>query len=121
MASLQRLAQFDQGPNGPFSGQLTDAQKTAISDELDKLSAAFTGLLNSQAENGRVAKDVDAASDRQQDNLDSLNGAVGGIVNVDLAAVAVKLNQAQYAYQASANVFATIKGLSLLNYLPVSS
>jgi flagellar hook-associated protein 3 FlgL len=117
MASLQRLTQADEGTDGPFGGPLTDNQKTAIQNELSSLTDAFNGLLNSQADNGRLSKDVDSAATRQQANLDSLNGAVGGIVNVDLAAVAVKLNQAQFAYQASAGVFATIKGLSLLNYL----
>jgi flagellar hook-associated protein 3 FlgL len=117
MASIQRLTQVDEGVDGPFGGTLTDNQKTAIQNELSALTDAFNGLLGAQAENGRLSKDVDAAATRQQGNLDSLNGAVGGIVNVDLAAVAVKLNQAQFAYQASAGVFATIKGLSLLNYL----
>jgi flagellar hook-associated protein 3 FlgL len=117
MASLQRLAQMDEGSDGPFGGPLTDNQKTALQNELGALADAFNGLLAAQAENGRLSKDVASAATRQQGNLDSLNGAVGDIVNVDLAAVAVKLNQAQFAYQASAGVFSTIKGLSLLNYL----
>ncbi len=118
MASIQRLTQVDEGVDGPFGGQLTANQKTAIQNELSALTDAFNGLLGAQAENGRLSKDVESAANRQQSNLDSLNGAVGGIVNVDLASVAVKLNQAQFAYQASSSVFATIKGLSLLTYLP---
>ena len=118
MASVQRLTQVDEGVDGPFGGQLTAYQKTAIQNELSALTDAFNGLLGAQAENGRLSKDVESAATRQQSNLDSLNGAVGGIVNVDLASVAVKLNQAQFAYQASSSVFATIKGLSLLTYLP---
>jgi flagellar hook-associated protein 3 FlgL len=108
---------MDEGSDGPFGGPLTDNQKTALQNELGALADAFNGLLAAQAENGRLSKDVASAATRQQGNLDSLNGAVGDIVNVDLAAVAVKLNQAQFAYQASAGVFSTIKGLSLLNYL----
>ena len=61
--------------------------------------------------------DVDAATDRQKARVESLNGAIGEIVNVDLAEVAIRLNQAQFAYEASANVFNTIRNLTLLNYL----
>ena len=48
---------------------------------------------------------------------DALDEAVGGIVNVDLAEVAVRLNQAQFAYQASSSVFNTLRGLTLLDVL----
>jgi flagellar hook-associated protein 3 FlgL len=117
LASIKRLAEFDQGPDGPFGGTLTDLQKTAIMDELSKLSSAFDGILSMQSENGRLSKDVEAATERQTSQLNSLNAAVGGIVDVDLAEVAVRLNQAQFSYQASASVFNTLRGLSLLNIL----
>ena len=51
------------------------------------------------------------------DVVDALDEAVGGIVNVDLAEVAVRLNQAQFAYQASSSVFNTLRGLTLLDVL----
>ncbi|HVY89053.1 MAG TPA: flagellin [Hyphomonadaceae bacterium] len=117
MASIKRLAEFDQGPNGPFSGDLTATQKQAIQDELANLSSAFDKILSQQAENGRLSKEVDSANDRQKSQLDALNGAIGGITNVDLAEVAVKLNQAQYAYQASAGVFNVLRNMSLLDAL----
>ncbi|MBI1360299.1 MAG: hypothetical protein GC155_08455 [Alphaproteobacteria bacterium] len=120
LAAVQSLTQTDNGTDGPFGGTLTDNQKTAITNVLSQLTDAYNGLLSAQAENGRLQKDVESAATRQQSQLDSLNGAVGDITNVDLAEVAVKLNQAQYAYQASASVFASIKGLSLLNYLNTS-
>jgi flagellar hook-associated protein 3 FlgL len=117
MASVKRLAEMDEGPDGPFSGDLTATQKQAITDELGALSAAFDQILSSQAENGRMLKEVDSASDRQKGQLDALNGAVGEIVNVDLAEVAVRLNQAQFAYEASAGVFNVLRNMSLLNML----
>ena len=46
-----------------------------------------------------------------------LHGAIGDIVNVDLAEVAVRLNQAQFAYEASAGVFNVLRNMSLLNAL----
>ena len=117
MASIKRLAEMDNGPDGPFGGDLTDVQKAAIEDELTALNGAFNNILSSQAENGRLSKEVDSASSRLTSRLNALDEAVGGIVNVDLAEVAVRLNQAQYAYNASSNVFNVLRSLSLLNIL----
>ncbi len=117
MASIKRLTEMDNGPDGPFNGDLTDVQKAAIQDELTSLNAAFNNILSAQAENGRLAKDVDSASTRLTSRLNAMDEAIGGIVNVDLAEVAVRLNQAQFAYNASSSVFNVLRGLSLLNVL----
>lgn len=118
LASIRTLASFDAGANGPFTKTLTQAQKDAITNELPNLQKAFDKIVSAQAENGRLLSGVESSTDRQQKQLDTLNQATGDITSVDLAAVAVKLNQAQFSYQASASIFATIKGLSLLNVLP---
>lgn len=117
LASLKRLAELDEGPDGPFDGDLTDTQRTALQSELQTLSRAFDNILTSQAENGRLMKDVDNASNRLTAQYNALDEAIGGIVNVDLAEVAVRLQQAQFAYQSSASIFNTLRGLSLLNIL----
>lgn len=117
MASLKRLAEVDEGPDGPFGGDLTDVQKQAITAELASLSQAFDHILSRQSENGRLAKDVDNASTRLTSSLNALDEAIGGIVNVDLAEVAVRLNQAQFAYESSASIFNVLRNLSLLNVL----
>jgi flagellar hook-associated protein 3 FlgL len=116
-ASLKRLAELDEGVNGPFSGPLSATQKAAVEAEISLLGEAFNKMLEAQSENGRLLNDVDASTRRQRDQLEALNGAIGEIVNVDLAEVAVRLNQAQYSYEASASVFNTLRGLSLLNVL----
>ncbi len=117
MASIKRLAEMDGGPDGPFGGDLTDTQRAAIQAELTNLNAAFNTVLSSQSENGRLSKDVDSAATRLTSRMNALDEAVGGIVNVDLAEVAVRLNQAQFAYQASSSVFNTLRGLTLLDVL----
>lgn len=117
MASIKRLAEVDEGPDGPFGGDLTDAQRTAIQDELTALSAAFDNILSQQSENGRLSREVDNASTRITSQLNALDEAIGGIVNVDLAEVAVRLNQAQFAYESSASIFNVLRNLSLLNIL----
>jgi len=117
MASIKRLAEMDEGPDGPFGGDLTDVQQAAIQSELTALNDAFNRVLSAQAENGRLGQEVDSSSDRLTSRLNALDEAIGGIVNVDLAEVAVRLNQAQFAYQASSSVFNVLRGLSLLNVL----
>lgn len=117
LASVKRLAELDEGPNGPFNGDLTDTQKQAIQAELTSLGDAFDHILSQQAENGRLSKDVESANNRLTSQYNSLDEAIGGIVDVDLAEVAVRLNQAQFAYQSSASVFNVLRGLSLLDVL----
>ena len=117
MASIKRLAEMDEGPDGPFSGDLTNTQRAAIQSELTALSAAFDNVLSQQSENGRLSKEVDNASTRLTSSLNALDEAIGGIVNVDLAEVAVRLNQAQFAYESSASIFNVLRNLSLLNIL----
>ena len=117
MASIKRLAEMDEGPDGPFGGDLTDVQQAAIQSELTALNDAFNRVLSAQAENGRLGQEVDSSSNRLTSRLNALDEAIGGIVNVDLAEVAVRLNQAQFAYQASSSVFNVLRGLSLLNVL----
>jgi flagellar hook-associated protein 3 FlgL len=84
---------------------------------MTNLNTAFNTVLSAQSENGRLSKEVDSASTRLTSRMNALDEAVGGIVNVDLAEVAVRLNQAQFAYQASSSVFNTLRGLTLLDVL----
>jgi flagellar hook-associated protein 3 FlgL len=117
MESIKRLAEMDEGPDGPFGGDLTPVQKQAIQAELSMLSDAFDNILATQAENGRLSKEVENASVRLTSQYNALDEAIGGIVDVDLAEVAVRLNQAQFAYESSASVFNVLRNLSLLNVL----
>lgn len=117
MATIKRLAELDEGPDGPFSGNLTPVQEAAIHAELNSLNDAFNRVLSAQAENGRLGQEVESSGERLTSRLNALDEAIGGIVNVDLAEVAVRLNQAQFAYEASSSVFNVLRGLSLLNVL----
>jgi len=117
LASIRRLAILDGGPDGPFSAKLSSVQKQALMDEVTALSQAFEQSLSAQSAHGRLMRQVEDAAERQTAHRDILKNAIGEITDVDLAEVAVRLNQAQFAYEASAGVFATLRGLSLLNVL----
>jgi flagellar hook-associated protein 3 FlgL len=116
-ASLKRLAEMDEGVDGPFDGDLTATQRAAVTSELTALNTAFDTILSRQSENGRLTKEVESASTRLTSRMNALDEAIGGIVNVDLAEVAVRLNQAQFAYESSASVFNVLRNMSLLNML----
>lgn len=117
LASIKRLAEMDQGVEGPFDGDLTPVQRAAVQNELTALNAAFDNILSRQAENGRLMQEVDSANKRLTSRMNALDEAIGGIVNVDLAEVAVRLNQAQLAYESSASVFNVLRNMSLLDML----
>lgn len=117
LGAIKRLGEVDVGVDGPFGGQLTANQKAAIEAELGNLDQAFDQILQAQSENGRLLKQVESSQGRQSKRVEALNNAIEGITGVDLAEVAVRLNQAKYSYEASASVFNTLRDLSLLNYL----
>lgn len=114
---LKRLKTFSDGANGPFNGELTDAQSTALSAEISALETINKDMIQTLSNNGRVHNLVETNVERQTKQLNALQESIGEITDVDLAEVAVKLNQAQLSYQASASVFNTVRGLTLLDVL----
>ncbi|MEM8920255.1 MAG: hypothetical protein AAGB25_02740, partial [Pseudomonadota bacterium] len=114
---IRNLKIFHDGVNGPFSGDITDAQSAALTTEISRLDDIYADLISVQGENGRVLKEAEMSVDRQTASANALEQTVLGITDVDLAEVAVRLNQAELSYQASASVFNTLRGLSLLDVL----
>ena len=117
LSVLRDLKIFQDSAGGPFNATPDANQKQAIQDAISKLGGVFDGLLSTQAENGRAMNETDAMIERQQGKSDLLSSLSANITEVDLAQVAVELNQAQLQYQATASVFNTIQGLSLVDYL----
>ena len=114
---LRDLQIFEEGANGPFDDNPTDAQKTAIQTALESLKTVHTDLIELQAKNGQVLNQTDAAIERHTSEENLLATLTTDITDVDLAEVAVQLNQAQIQFQATASVFQTIQSLSLVDFL----
>ncbi len=114
---LRDLALFDGSAAGPFQSPPTDAQRTAVKDAIARLSDITAGLLAAEAANGQAQGEIDDAVTSHQARGDLLESLTAGITDVDLAEVAVQLNQAQTQFQATASVFNTIQNLSLVNFL----
>jgi flagellar hook-associated protein 3 FlgL len=103
--------------NGAFSSPLTTAQKTFIESMLPKFDAANKALTDSAALNGANQVRVDNSLAQHEDRATLLKGEISDIAEVDMAEAISRLEQAQTALQASAQVFATLRGSSLLELL----
>jgi len=103
--------------NGAFSSPLTSAQHDFLKGMVATFKDAHTDALNTQGKNGLVQKRFETAGVELKDQADTLTGMVGGIVDVDMAEAVTRLEAAQLAVQAAAQVFASLQSSSLLNVL----
>lgn len=117
MTALQNIQAYNEGPNGPFTGKLTDAQQTFLQSQLSGLDAVHTGLTNATAANGLVQQRVDNVSDALTTRTDSLSGMMGGITDANMSQAVANLQMAQVSVQAAAQVFQSLQSSSLLNLL----
>ena len=107
----------DISAGGPYGNPVSAAQKTALQAQLGTMDTVVDGLVQLQAQNGRTQQRVENAIERQTAQVNTIAQSIGEITHVDLAEVASRLNNAQTSYQASASVFNTIRGLSLVDVL----
>lgn len=103
--------------NGPFTGKLNTTQTSDLKDMLKDFDTAYSETLTAQGKNGLVQKRFETAKTELQDQADTLTTMVGGITDVDMAEAVTRLQAAQLAVQASAQVFASLQNTSLLNVL----
>lgn len=117
MQSFQDIQNFQQGATGNFGGQLTAAQQTFLEGAITALGSVVSGATQTTAQGGNMQKRIENATTVQTDRQTTLTNMLGDITDVNMAKAAADLAQAQSAVQASAQVFTTLKGMSLLNYL----
>ncbi|MBS0409595.1 MAG: flagellin [Proteobacteria bacterium] len=116
--AFKAIEAYDQGPNGPFTGQLTQAQTTFLQSQIASFDTEGTNLTNVAGQNGLMQNQVDSANKDLTSRQTMLTQLVGKITDVDVAKAASDLQQAQFSVQAAAQVFASLKSSSLLNLLP---
>ncbi|MDP1632264.1 MAG: flagellin [Caulobacter sp.] len=103
--------------NGAFTGKLTTAQETFLQGMLASFDTARTDLTGAAARNGLTQNRVDKTMETQGARKTMLEGMVGGMTDVDMADAISRLQQAQTAVEASAQVFNTLSQSSLLALL----
>ena len=115
--AFKAVQSFAQGPGGPFSGQLTPAQRTFLQGQLAVFDGVRSGLTNAAAQNGLIQNRADGSQKTQVARQTMLTGMIGDVTDVNMADAVTKLQQAQLQVQASAQVFSMLQGSSLLNFL----
>ncbi len=119
--AFKQFEALDQGPNGPFTGQLTQAQTDALTTLMKSFDTANSGVTGTVAQNGLVQNQVDTLQAAQQQRQTDLISTIGDMANADMGQASAQLAQAQTALQASARVFMSLQNTSLLHYLSGSS
>ena len=117
MASLQRIAQFNAGPNGPFGATLTAAQQSFLEGEIPNLKAAAEALNGVVAQNGQLQRQIQDTGDMQDASVTRVKSMISDIEDVDMADAVTRLNLDQVATEASAKMISSLGQLSLLNFL----
>lgn len=103
--------------NGPFTGNLDDAQVNFLKGLLPVFDAAQKGVVDAQGKNGVTQKRFESAQTDLTNQADTMTAMVGGITDVDMADAVTRLEAAKLAVQASAQVFTSLQASSLLNVL----
>ncbi len=118
MQTFQDIAKYNADPaTGPFGDQLTDAQKTFLTQKQQEFSAEYDKLVEQVSLNGTLQNRVDNSQKSLQGQADSLTQLVGDRTDADMSKAYSNLQQAQVAVQASAQVLSNLNTTSLLNYL----
>lgn len=108
---------FENGPNGPLTGKLTDAQRTFLEGLLSRFETEHDQVLESVARNGALQKRVETNMDSLTAQSNSLETLIGEKAEVDMAEAITRLQQAQVAVQASAQILSQLKNTTLLDLL----
>lgn len=117
MQAFQAIQAYNDGPNGPLSGQLTAAQQTFLTNTLQQVIGVATGLTTVTAQNGLVQARLDDVQKTLTTQQNSLTSMIGNITDADMAKAATDLSNAQLSVQASAKVLQSLQQDSLINLL----
>lgn len=115
--ALQAIQAFASGPGGPLTGALTPAQVTFLQTQLAPLDTIHTDLTNQTAINGTYQRRIDDNANDLKSRRITVQNMMGNVTNVDVAEAVSRLQMAQTAVQASAQVFQGLQSSSLLNFL----
>ncbi|MEQ1932083.1 MAG: flagellin [Parvularculaceae bacterium] len=115
-AELKELANAE-AALGPFSGELTAAQRDFLIDKIARLDEIAADLYQELGLNGVAQGQAEDARTRNIQRRDLAEIVASDIEDADIAEVVARLNQDRLAVEASARALAQATELSLLNYI----
>ncbi|MFZ4164801.1 flagellin [Brevundimonas sp. NPDC058933] len=101
----------------PLEGQMTDAQKTALTTLMTRFETAAKGVVEVQSRNGAMQARVETLLESQEGRKISVDTILSGKTDANMAQAVTELEMSQIAIQASAQVISQLRQVSLLNYL----
>lgn len=101
----------------PLEGQMTDAQKTALTSLMTRFENAAKGVVEVQSRNGAMQARVETLLESQEGRKISVDTILSGKTDANMAQAVTELEMSQIAIQASAQVISQLRQVSLLNYL----
>ncbi|MEM9964828.1 MAG: flagellin [Asticcacaulis sp.] len=102
---------------GGLSGQMDSATRDYIQTLTTSFTKAYEGMVQKTALNGSYQAKVDTTITALDNQSLTLNGLISDKTAVNMAEAYVKLEQADLAIQASAQIVANLKSTSLLDLL----
>jgi len=117
LTAFRDFQAFNEGANGPFVGQMTDAQRTFLEGQLQIWDDVRSDVTNIAAYNGTNQKRLDTVADDLESRQNALAGMLGEITDADMAQAAAELQTAQLSVQSAAYVFQALRESSLLEIL----
>ena len=115
--ALQAFQTFNTGPDGPFEGAMTDAQKAFLEGQLAAWDNVRSDVTLKAAQNGTNQKRLETVGEDLVSRQNALAGMIGNITDADMAQAAADLQTAQLSVQSAAYVFQALRESSLLNIL----
>jgi flagellar hook-associated protein 3 FlgL len=119
-AALKQVSDYAasvQTATGKPLTKLSAADQSALTGMLASFDSAYAGVNDQVAQNGLMQNQVAGSLTALKSRQTALTTTLSDLTDIDQAAAATKLQLAQTALQASAQVFSSLKSVSLLNVL----
>jgi flagellar hook-associated protein 3 FlgL len=116
--ALKTIQAYDETPpNGPITGAISQTQVDFLQAQIAGLDTIHENLTNAAAINGSYQRRIEDNKKDLVGRKTTLENMMGNVTDVDVAEAISRLQMAQTAVQASAQVFQGLQSSSLLNFL----
>jgi flagellar hook-associated protein 3 FlgL len=117
LTAFQTFQAFNQGASGPFTGAMTDAQRTFLEAQVANWDGIRMRVTNVAAYNGNNQRRLETVAADLVTRQNTLAEMLGNITDANMAEASAQLQQAQLSVQSAAYVFQALQESSLLNIL----